>query len=305
MLLMVLAINVGLEAQEFQCEASCANCTVEGFCLECDKVQNSAAGFDFNGFCRWCNTSPAPESWQGCAECVNDFRVCSSCGSGCNTLLGGRCYHCHGWSCPMYCTTCSPVNSNPFDMQCTKCYTNSGLIGKGCSKCQDPHCNDCRGDIHSCFKCFPQFGFASSENKTCLSCEDESCEECSGPKSCKSCLPGFGVDPLTHRCVPCQDVNCDYCGDDSAACRNCTGGYGKNAAGGTPPCLPCPAHCSPDGCATDSRVCTSCLRGFNLTTSGTCELMKRQSRCPPHAYSCDNTTDLRLSVCDGGFGRVG
>ena len=282
-------VAVSVRGQTPRCDPPCSECTNDGICLECSEYK----GFDFFGFCRGC---------VGCAECRDDYRTCTACADSGYYVADGGCDHYpEYYFCTWNCMDCD--SRNPYKIgNCSACYPNFGKIGTACLRCKDPRCSDCRGDVNSCFKCFPQFGFASAENRTCLPCGDDRCEDCASDfQTCKSCMPGFGVDPTTRRCVPCTDVNCNLCGSDSTVCQSCTDGYGKNKGNGTASCLPCPAHCTPDGCSTDARVCKSCLRGFNLAASGTCELIKRKKVCSPHAYSC-GWYDWGMNICDAGFG---
>lgn len=161
------------------------------------------------------------QSNQGCRYCDASGRICKECALGFRDMgagsLGRSCKACSGGS---NCLSCGQ------DLRCTACSTSNGLDRTGsCSKCSDPLCFTCNGDVRKCSQCIQEspYGGVWRANlpggSRCTPCLI-GCLRCTSLRSCQQCASGM-ASLGAGACFRCVDPRCGECPTNPNQCTAC------------------------------------------------------------------------------------
>ena len=188
-----------------------------------DDVQNCAS-YSAGG-CSSCKGGYYLENNQ-CKKCKNDCYVysyieceCGLCYPG-NGFVDGVCKKCNDNNCNF----CKDDNSDI----CEECKDGYYIKDDGkCSKMKDENCQKCYTS-GTCYECKPGYGLI---NSICSKCVDPNCNNCDGNINiCMGCKNGFRLNYKYNSndyatCEGCRIDNCKYCYSDVSICNTCKDGY--------------------------------------------------------------------------------
>ncbi|KAL4419386.1 hypothetical protein ABPG77_002913 [Micractinium sp. CCAP 211/92] len=246
-----------------ECPSLCSNCTASGRCLRCNDGYSRQAGR-----CVKCSV-------RGCTRCSEDPSVCERCQTGNNDwvdgslgLKEGKCVRCQdpncsdcgsNWAkcracvgpgsysngtvlkdgkCVQCLGACDPDRGScDASLECPRCMSGWGKVGKACKQCEVANCSRCDGDTAKCLECdwvsdipdatsvddlYPLY--PSRDGTACIKCPIPHALECSrGSRGGRAtrCAPHFGA--VGSACLPCRVKGCQQCNGDVNACDDCGG----------------------------------------------------------------------------------